>query len=235
MGRARTIASGFGVDVLVCQPPPVIPAGVIAEPAIVAVAPTENLSDVEEWVREIVADLVDAGINVTVGATAKQPKYEAILNRAEESGADLILRMVGERGRLKRLFVGTTDWDLIRHAKQPLWLVQPDDEGLTSSNVLVAVDPTHPKDEHMKLDKLLLEFANGLSKKLSGSLHVYHTYRTLPPIAAMSSVPTQADAGLIEKVESAHRRVLMSWCQAMNLGRTRCMYLTAILPQRSMK
>lgn len=214
--RARSIASSFeaDVDVVIWEPPQVVPAPAITEPAIIAFAQQDHRPDIEEWAKAKTADLVDAGIEVNVAITEEQPRYEAILRQADASGADLIIRVVGEHGRLKRLFLGTTDWDLIRHSKQPLWLVQAEGADDTGASVMAAVDPMHPKDELMKLDKRLVDFADGLSKALSGSLHVYHTYQTTPVVAAAPSGAAltppepQVDVDLLKKIEAAHKASL---------------------------
>lgn len=212
--RARTIATGFdaAVDVLVCERPQIMPAPTIMEPTVLEVAQDDYRANVEEWAEAKASELAEAGVSVNVMTTAEQPRYEAILGCADASNADLIMRVVGEHGRLKRLLVGTTDWDLIREAKQPLWLVQPDAADIARQNILVAVDPMHPKDEEMKLDKRLIGFAEELSKALSGSLHLYHTFQATPvPIAVPpATIPTtfspQIDAAMLDRVASAHRK-----------------------------
>lgn len=210
--RARTVAASFGADVevLVCAPPRVVPATAPTEPGIIAVAQHDSVNDFEEWATKQVAPLVEAGINVPVSVTTEQPRYEAILTHANECGADLIMRVVGGQSRLKRLFLGATDWDLIRHSKRPLWLVQPDAAG-TSPNVLAAVDPMHEKDEKMNLDRRLLDFGRSLARANSGSLHVYHAIRPTPAIppepsgALLTPPDPQPDPKLMEKVNAAHK------------------------------
>lgn len=216
LNRARAAAKFFDadIDVLVCQSPKVVPITGLAEPAVIAAAEEEYLSDVEAWGEAQAAGLVDDGVGVSVSAVRHQPRYEAILAAAEESGADLVIRTIGEQGRLKRLFLGATDWELIRHSKQPLWLVQARQAEEPRRNVLAAVDPTHPRDESMQLDKRLLEFAATLSEMFTGSLHVYHTYDAMPlmaPVpggAAMTPPAPQIDTAMLERVEALHRSSL---------------------------
>jgi universal stress protein E len=88
---------------------------------------------------------------------------------------------------------------------------------------MAAVDPVHPKDEQMTLDKRLLDFAGALSKALSGALHVYHTYQATPVVAAAPSGAVltppepQLDVGLFEKVEAAHKASLAELVEGYEL------------------
>lgn len=214
--RARSIATSFGADVelMVCEAPRVIPAPTIVAPATLAVAQEDYRADVARWAAAKASELEEAGLSVNVTVTAEQPRYEAILDQADATNADLIMREMGEHGRLRRLFMGATDWDLIRHAKQPVWLVQPDSPDEGRPNVLAAVDPLHPKDEHMNLDQRLLDVADSLARALSGSLHVYHTFQLTPVAVAAPSVAVatpaaaQINADVLDKIEAAHRRAL---------------------------
>jgi universal stress protein E len=216
VSRALNIATRFNasVDVLVIMQRPVIPTAVIAEPAAIMTAEQEYGVEIDSWVDSQLADLAAAKVDFSVTKSDLQPRYETVLKQADASGADLIIRISGEHGRLKRLFVGTTDWDLIRHAKQPLWLVPSDGRDISGADVMAAVDPMHPEDEHMALDKRILGFANDLAKALDGSLHVFHAFQLNPlvipaPTGAVMTPPTvQADAGLLEQVESAHKASL---------------------------
>ena len=213
LARARSIARKFGADVelIVCEAPQVIPAPTVMAPKSLTVAQQGFRADLERWAAAKASELEEAGLTVNVTVTAEQPRYEAILDLADTTNADLIMREMGQHGRLSRLLVGATDWDLIRHAKQPLWLVQPDDTDEARPNVLAAVDPLHPKDEQMNLDKRLLDIAEGLARALSGSLHVYHTFQLAPMVIAAPSVAAaapQMDPGVVEEIEAAHRASL---------------------------
>ena len=214
--RARSVATSFGADVelVVCEAPQVIPAPTIMAPATLAVAQQDHRAELAKWAAARAEELEAAGLTVNVTVTAEQPRYEAILNQADATSADLIMREMGGHGRLSRLFLGATDWDLIRHAKQPLWLVQPDGAAEARSGVLAAVDPLHPKDEQMNLDKRLLDVAEGLANALSGSLHVYHTFQlapvavAAPSMAAATPMAPPVDGDVFEKVEASHRASL---------------------------
>lgn len=215
IARARFLAARFdaSIDVLVSEQSPIVPTAVIAEPAMVAVVQEQYRDDIDKWLERQVAALDDVRVETCrVTTTGAQPRYEAILEQAEASNADLIVRISGEHGRLKRLLLGATDWDLIRNTKQPLWLVPPDGADISGANVMAAVDPTHAADEQMKLDKRILGFARDLGAALDGALHVYHTYSVNPmvipgPTGVVYTRPkVQAGMGLAEQIESAHKK-----------------------------
>lgn len=215
VARARFLAERFDarIDVLVNEPSSTVPTAVIAEPAMVATAQEQYRDEIDKWIERQVAALDDTRVETCrVTRADTQPRYEAILEQAEASNADLIVRISGEHGRLKRLLLGATDWDLIRNAKQPLWLVPPDCADISGANVMAAVDPAHAADEQMKLDKRILGFARDLGAALDGALHVYHTYSVNPvvipgPTGVVFTRPRiQADVGLVEQIEAAHKR-----------------------------
>lgn len=214
--RALTVARNFdaAVDVLVCEHRHLFPATQALDPGVIKTMRDDYLAAIEDWARAEIEPLATAGIDVSVSTTWQQPRYAAVLEHADKAGADLIIRMAGEHGKLQRFFFGANDRELIRHARMPLWLVQAANPAADRFNFLAAVDPTHPQDEHMELDKQLLDFASGVSKALSGSLHVYHALSTMLMVPAAPDVPTMAppmprfDPAVLEQIRQTHKSMV---------------------------
>jgi universal stress protein E len=97
------------------------------------------------------------------------------LRLANEVQADLIVKAASDHSIVERLLIGATDWELIRHAPMPLWMVKKN-SSVASCNWLVAVDPSHPDEKHIGLDKRLLETGSSLAEPLGASLRLYHAY-----------------------------------------------------------
>ena len=149
------------------------------------------LRDLEDWLAELGRPLAREGLAVTTHGAWHYPRHEAILERAEAIGADLVVRMAGRHSRLERLFLSATDWELIRRAPQALWLVRGAAEP-EPCNVLAAVDPSHPHEHKADLDQALLRAAANLHAALPGQLHLFTAFE---PPTAVTSVPIAAGAG----------------------------------------
>lgn len=184
------------------------------------------LRDLNSWLDELGRPLADAGLVVTTHGTWHYPRHEAILDRAVAIDADLVIRVAGQHSRLERLFLSATDWELIRHAPQALWLVRGSGGPSASFNILAAVDPGHPDEEKAELDQLLLTAACDLHAALPGELHVFNAF--VPP-TAVTSVPIAAGAGaaaapipriddeLVDEVREMHESRLAELAAAFGL------------------
>ncbi len=187
------------------------------------------LGDVRLWLADLGRPLVEQGLVVSTHGTWHYPRHEAILDRARETGADLIVRAAGQVSRLERLFLSATDWELIRHAPQALWLVRGS-ELKTRFNILAAVDPGHPSEQKSELDHALVEAASALHVAMPGELHLFNAF--VPP-TAVTSVPVAAGAGaapapipriddaLVDQVRAMHESRLAELAAAFGIDRQR--------------
>lgn len=106
------------------------------------------------------------------------PAYEAIVRRALDVGADLIINGTRTRGFANRLVLRHTDWELVRHSPLPLLLVKS--ERLRSKAViLAAIDPLHANEKPARLDDQILGVADSMATVLKGTLHAVHVYMPL--------------------------------------------------------
>jgi universal stress protein E len=109
-------------------------------------------------------------IAVTCSVAWDHPPHEAILRRADETGADLIVAQCPggtRRGALMRL----TDWELLRNSERPVLLIR-DPRPYRRSLVLAAVDPAHAHAKPADLDAAILSSAQTVAHALRGALHV---------------------------------------------------------------
>jgi universal stress protein E len=188
------------------------------------------LRDLGSWLGELGRPLVDRGLVVTTHGTLQHPPPEAILVSAVAIGAVHVKRVAGQHSRLERLFLSATDWELIRHAPQALWLVRGGDGRPAGFNILAAVDPGHPSGQKAELDQLLLTAACDLHAALPGELHLFNAF--VPP-TAVTSVPIAAGAGaaaapipriddqLVDDVRRMHESRLAELADAFGIDRQR--------------
>ena len=75
--------------------------------------------------RSLAATFTQAGIPVKTELPMVKPGWSALLESAEKKSADLILMATRSKPQLKRMFLGSTVEELIRHAKSPILIVGP--------------------------------------------------------------------------------------------------------------
>jgi universal stress protein E len=98
------------------------------------------------------------------------------VRQVRKTKPDLLISESHRHGRLARLVLANTDWQLIRDCPCPLWLVRS--RALPRSpRVLVAVDPRHAHAKPAKLDDRLLQAAAGFTQQLGGRIGVVHAYQ----------------------------------------------------------
>ena len=131
----------------------------------------------EEVVRVRLARLMGAarerGVNVECSVAWDYPPHEAVVRRATEAGADLIIAECHKGARTRAWLLHLTDWELLRTSPLPVLLLKsskPYRQPLT----LAAVDPGHLHAKPLDLDAHIVETAREFSKILRGSLHLVH-------------------------------------------------------------
>lgn len=187
---------------------------VFADEAQVEAARSRYLSSQEAMLRRYADRATRAGIRAGIETLWHRPRYEAILEAAQRRGAGMIIKAASDYSLSERILLGATDWELIRRAPQPLWLVKHAEAPVVNSNWVVAVDPLHPDEQHVGLDRKLLDTGCALAEAVHAKLHVFHAYAPPAMVAptagtgaaapALSTLPEDTDAML----ESRKRRVL---------------------------
>lgn len=105
------------------------------------------------------------------------PAHEAIVRCVLKTKPDLLVTDSHRHGRLARLLLANTDWELMRTCPCPMWFVRSDALP-RRMQVLVAVDPRHTHAKPARLDDRLLQVASALTAQLSGDVRVVHAYET---------------------------------------------------------
>jgi len=118
------------------------------------------------------------------------PRFEAIITKAKEISADIIVQHTRSYGKLEFHHLTNDSWQMVRHCPFPLLLVK-NEPWHDQPALLAAVDPMHSHHKPLALDNRILEAALTLQGRLSGELHVIHGYAE----AARPFAP----AGVIEK------------------------------------
>jgi universal stress protein E len=124
---------------------------------------------------------------VDIDARWDYPLHDSIVRKAQDAGADLVIKDTHYHSVLKRSIFSNTDWSLIRNCGATLWLVKPRPPGQRPCFV-AAVDPLHQRDKPAGLDHRILTTARAFSDSLNGELHAFHAF----DVAAAIAVSTDA-------------------------------------------
>jgi universal stress protein E len=133
---------------------------------------------------KLVARAQDLGITAAATVDWDFPPHEAIVRRAIESRADLIIAECHKGRRLAPWLVHLTDWELLRASPMPVLLLKSA-KPWRNRAVLAAVDPTHAHAKPSGLDARIVARASQLAAKTGGPLHVIHATLPLIPSTAI--------------------------------------------------
>jgi universal stress protein E len=156
----------------------------------------EYCDQLENNVSHLAAKLQADGYNTASDVVWAYPRYEAVIAKAKEIAADLIVQHTRSYGKLEFHHLTNDSWQMVRHCSVPLLLVK-NNPWQEKPALLAAIDPVHSHHKPLALDNRILDAALTLQDRLSSELHVVHGYAE----AARPFAP----AGVLE---AEHRKVL---------------------------
>jgi len=140
---------------------------------------SDYLTEKREALGTLAAPLIGQGLSVTVDALWGHPPFESIVLEALGYQPDLVVHSTRRHSRLSRMFLSNEDWQLVRTCPFPLWLVK-EKPWKRNPVVLAAVDPKHTRGKPAGLDHKIISHAKELAERVSGELHVMHSYSQIP-------------------------------------------------------
>ena len=132
----------------------------------------EALAHRQKRLDKLIDRACDQGVESSATVEWDFPPHEAIVRRAVRCRADLIIAECHE-GRRHRWLMRLTDWELLRASPVPVLLLKSA-RPWRRNIVLAAVDPSHTHAKPSRLDSLLVEKGQQLSKALRGTFHLMH-------------------------------------------------------------
>lgn len=148
-------------------PQPVCDAPMDSQTAIIASAIRQR----RERMQSLVAGLGLRGVKCLV--EWDYPAHEAIVRQVLKTKPDVLLTTSHRHGRLARLLLTNTDWELMRTCPCPVWFVRSSELPQRPS-VLVAVDPFHAHDKPARLDDRLIKTGSTLAHYFNGRVALVH-------------------------------------------------------------
>ena len=173
----------------------------------------------EAIIDDLAAPARAGGLDVATGVLEDRPVADAVLQRALEIEPLMLIKGTSYHSQARRAIFVDTDWQLIRSAPFPLWLVKPH-ELAEAPVVVAAVDPTHEDDEHARLDRLIVEQAADVADRSGGELLLLHTFEPLTGIGAEATrtfkpirLPIDELAGRMEQEHRQKFEALAGACE----------------------
>jgi universal stress protein E len=113
------------------------------------------------------------GVHASAHVVWDFPPHEAIVRRADQVRADLIIAECHEGKRLTPWLMHLTDWELLRLSARPVLLLK-NNRPWREPVILAAVDPAHAHAKPARLDASIVDHGKLLSKALRGSFELVH-------------------------------------------------------------
>ena len=143
-------------------------------------------------------------LRVSVCVEWDYPAFEAVVRRASETKAGLIIvECHVHRHRIPWL-LEFTDWELLRLAPMPVLLVKSS-RAYRRPVVLAAVDPSHAHGKTARLDSDILRTAATITDALRGSLHAVHAWSVPALSGTIGFGPGVSAAPAIDQEFIQHR------------------------------
>ena len=133
--------------------------------------------------QRMAAPLEEKGLAVRVRVRWDHPVHESIVREALREKSDLVVAESHRHGRIARVVLSNTDWQLIRLCPAPVLFVKSA-RRYERAPVLAAVDPLHAHAKPAGLDADILATADALARDFGGLLHAAHVYRLATPFTS---------------------------------------------------
>lgn len=128
------------------------------------------------WLERICAPTKAKGIGVTTRVDWDADWRTRIVEAAEASSADLIVKTSARHSQLARHLMKTSDWSLLRNVASPTLLVNPNH--LADNRVVLAAVKLKPNDEvHFTLNERVIRMSHRIAAALEADLHAVTVYR----------------------------------------------------------
>ena len=162
----------------------------------------------------------DAGLKVTTAVEWDYPGYAAVIRRARQIRADLIVAERHAGRHIVPWLLHMTDWELLRLSPVPVLIVKSR-RPYRRPVVLAAVDPSHAFAKPGRLDDEILRLGGAVTDAMHGTLHALHACALplpvgMPPAAWTSGkmravdIRAEIEAEAMAQARPAFDRVLKS-------------------------
>ncbi len=170
----------------------------------------EYCDQLAENLAHLSAALQNAGYKCSSDVVWAYPRYEAVIAKANEINADLLVQHTRSYGKLEFHHLSNDSWQTVKHSAIPLLLVK-NNPWHAKPKLLAAVDPMHSHHKPLEIDKRILDAALTVEERLSGELHVVHAYaeaaRPFAPAGVLKKEHGEALSKLLSDYDFTAERI----------------------------
>jgi universal stress protein E len=149
-----------------------------------------TLADVKSRLEKMAAPLRSEGLRVTTAAAWDYPSHDAVIRKALQLSADMVVVDCPRHSHTAPWFLHFTDWELLRKCPVPVLLIK--NHGLYHrAPVLAALDPEHACGKPANLDLDILDYGSSLASAVEDHLHAVHAFNPIPEMPASEIVVPQ--------------------------------------------
>lgn len=133
------------------------------------------LNSQKRWIESYQDEVIKAGLDCDFDVVWHKPLYEAIIDKAKISGADLVIKSTHDHPTINKVFFTPNDWQLLKSCPVPLILAKQN-TGEEYKNIIAAIDPSHSHDKPETLDPMIVNLGSQVAKKVGARLHITHCF-----------------------------------------------------------
>ena len=176
---------------------------------------TSGKDQLEDWVERLVVHTRSLGIEVSTQVERTSDWRKAIVAAAASSGSNLVVKDMTQHSRLVRLTRETADWQLLRNAECPIFLVSASPPP-SIQKLLVAIKPSPGEEIYEEANDRVLATARRMADDLGATLNAVacHSADNFPDRqrfaerCGMERNQVRAETGVPEKVIASAAREL---------------------------
>ena len=124
-------------------------------------------------------------VEVECEAAWDHPAEEAVIRRAMQSRADLVVVALQPHPEHRFPFFSGADWQLARQCPVPVLLCRPG-RWKARPVIVAAIDPLPHRGRKASLDIRILRAADAVGRACGGELRTFHAYEPITPVAGTS-------------------------------------------------
>lgn len=132
----------------------------------------------EAFLEELIAPFEDRFGTLESVTIWNKRQWQGIIDAARDVDADLIIKVANLEPRIQAVIHTPDDWNLLRHSTCPVMLLKPQ-PWEEEPAIVAAVDIL--SDDHMAMNRMVLEKAGGLTRALEGTLNIVNAYPLFEP------------------------------------------------------
>ncbi len=179
----------------------------------------EYVAAKSRWLETYVNDVVSQGLTVKLDIQWHKSIATAVLDKAAQVNADIVIKSTHQHPTLNKLFFTPTDWRLLQHCHVPLLLAKSSSEVdniVDYQIIMAAVDPINANNKPEALDNIIIDTSVAFAELFKAEVHISHCYQPvgidlwqgMSSVGMDQSLPMTDFNEYLQSVEKYHQKSL---------------------------